>query len=447
MAATVSDLTDVVYSGDLRVDALLDAPAVWNFWPDGRKVIYYTFDASAGSLVDQRTQQSVTAFNVAQQQAARQILQHAASVTGIVFSEVASSAQADVHFAAANLSGSATAGLASSFYRYSYRTDGVLTQLNAESLVYLDNVEHAGINNQPVAGSVGYEVLLHEVGHMLGLAHPFDSPRPLPSDQDHTSNTVMSYTSRGSNKTEFQPYDVLALNWIYGRDGLGGAWGVNSVNGPSLALPSSTPVRFVGTALPDLFASTAANEVFEGAGAIDRVNFHGKRADYTLIEKTGSWQVSDAVPGRDGVDTVTQIERLHFADYAVALDLYGAAGTAARLLGAVAGASALGHRDWVGLVLGVVDAGITGKQVAKLALDAVLGATASHAQVVNLVYFNLYHTVPDAAALGALTSLLDSGVYSREDLLLYAAAMDVNADNIGLVGLASNGLAFQPVGT
>jgi len=38
MAATVSDLTDVVYSGDLRVDALLDAPAVWNFWPDGRKV-------------------------------------------------------------------------------------------------------------------------------------------------------------------------------------------------------------------------------------------------------------------------------------------------------------------------------------------------------------------------------------------------------------------------
>ena len=200
MAATVSDLKTVVYSGDARVDALLDDPLFWNFWPDGRNVLYYTFDVGTGSVVDENTSGSVARFNAAQQQAARSIVQHAAALTGIVFVEVATSAQADVHFAATNIAGSSTAGLASSFYSYSYQSNGVLTRLEAESIVYLDNVEHAGINNQPVVGSAGYEVLLHEVGHVLGLGHPFSSSHPLPSALDNTGNTVMSYTKMGASK-------------------------------------------------------------------------------------------------------------------------------------------------------------------------------------------------------------------------------------------------------
>lgn len=69
MAATVSDLTHTEYSGDIRVDALLDGPAIWNFWPDGRNVLYYTFDVSPGSVVSQNTQGVVSQFNATQQQA------------------------------------------------------------------------------------------------------------------------------------------------------------------------------------------------------------------------------------------------------------------------------------------------------------------------------------------------------------------------------------------
>lgn len=444
MPTTVSDLTDIVYSGDFRVDALLDRPPVWNCWPDGRKVLYYTFDAGAASMLAQKAPQGVVAFNTAQKQAARSILQYVQDLTGIVFAEVSGSFQADVHFGATNLQGSSVAGVASSFYTYNYQSNGVLTQLNAEAMVYLDNVEHAGINMQPVSGSLGYEVLLHEVGHMLGLAHPFDSPRPLTSGYDNTHNTVMSYTNQGAYKSQFQSYDVLALQWLYGGDGLAGTWGLNSTNGPSLA-PLPQPERFLGTALADRFFSMAAVEYFDGAGGIDTVTFHGRRAEYTLTAQGSSWQVADTVPGRDGTDAVERVERLRFTDYAVALDLDGAAGTAARLMGAVVGAGALNHRDWVGVVLSAVDSGMPGSQLASLALQAVLGGSATNAQVVSLVYTNLFHAAPDVTTWKTLTALLDSGGYSRADLVEFAAGLQVNADNIGLVGLAAGGLEFLPL--
>lgn len=445
MVATVSDLSRVVYSGDARVDALLDGPAIWNFWPDGRNVLYYTFDVSNGSVVDQQTQGPVSPFNTSQQQAARAILQHAADLTGIQFVEVASSAMADVHFSAYNLSGSATAGLASTFYSYSYQSDGVLTRLNAESIVSLDNVEHAGINTQPVTGSAGYEVLLHEVGHMLGLAHPFDSPRPLAPEQDHTDNTVMSYTWRGTNKSEFQPYDVLALDWIYGRDGVGGAWGFNSTNGPSLVF-DVPPASFVGTEQADVFISMPASESFDGAGGLDGVVFDGDYADYALTRQSVGWQIADRLSARDGTDTIVRVERLYFANHAVALDLDGAAGTAARLMGAVVGASTVGNKEWVGLVIGTVDSGMPYFELASLALQAILGRAPGNAQVVAHIYANLFHSAPDSITLQSLTALLDSGAYTQADLVQYASALDVNAVNIDLVGLSARGLEFVPIG-
>src|SRR5262245_18348042 len=72
-------------------------------------------------------------------------------------------------------------------------------------------------------GSTGYQILLHELGHALGLKHPHDTfIARLPTD-DNTELTVMSYTWQGGNKTEYQEDDVAALQWIYGGDGLGGA--------------------------------------------------------------------------------------------------------------------------------------------------------------------------------------------------------------------------------
>lgn len=453
--ATVSDLQNIRFSGNPQADSLLENPAPWNFFPDGRKVLYYTFDVRAGSVADQDSNTALTAFNIGQVQSARQIMAYAGQVTGITFTEVSSSAQADIHFAATNLQGPTTAGLASSFYNYGYSgSEQTLTSLNAEVVIYLDNVEHARINNTPNAGTVGYEVLLHEVGHALGLAHPFDSPRPLPASQDNTNNTVMSYTDAGSPKTTFQAYDLLALDWIYGRDGLGGTYGFNSANGPTLTFSTTpttptapttptTPTTPTGTAGADIFVSTNANESFNGLGGLDTLIARGNRGDYALQPTSaGGWTLGDGVPNRDGLDTLLQIERIKFADGYVALDLDGAAGTAARMLGALVGPAALNNRSLVGTVLKAVDAGSTPLQVAQLGLNALLGASATPEQVVGLLYANLTGVAADAGTVQALAGVIKSGAYTNASFAVAAANLDLNAAHINLVGLSSQGLEY-----
>lgn len=230
--ATTTDVTVVTYSGDIRADALLHATVDWNYLLPTRTTLFYTFDTS---VVDADTPASVVAFNAAQKAAAIDILNYASTVTGITFAETGSGSSADIHFGAYDLDGASTAGLMQGKEGWtSSPIGGSLISYTAEAYVFLDNVDWASINTTPTKGGAGYEVLLHEIGHALGLGHPFDGAFTLPAAQDNTNNTVMSYTHAGAYKTTFQSYDLLALAWLYGNDGLKGSYGFNSTNGPTL---------------------------------------------------------------------------------------------------------------------------------------------------------------------------------------------------------------------
>lgn len=89
-------------------------------------------------------------------------------------------------------------------------------------------------------GSKLYETIVHEIGHALGLKHPFDGSPTLPKNLDNTAYTVMSYESAHSyvfnatwnnetNRysyettlkafhTNFSLYDVHTLQNIYGAN-------------------------------------------------------------------------------------------------------------------------------------------------------------------------------------------------------------------------------------
>ncbi len=326
--ATLSDVTTVDFSGDRRVDALLHLSASWNHLLPARTTLYYTFDLSesAGILPG-----ADTAFNTAQRAAAASVLAHVTSVTGIRFSEVGSAAQADFHFAATDVAGATTSGKTETSWGYSYTTPGeVLTAYRAEAYVFLDNAEWASINTTPTAGSAGYEVLLHEIGHALGLGHPFEGPNALPAAEDNTGNTVMSYTHVGASKSTFQSYDLLALRWIYGEDGLGGTWGWNSANGPSLTLvpvvrdvfgtsggdtlvDTSGPARLFGLAGDDRLQGGSGDDTLDGGTGTDTAVYAGAAGGYRVAHTGAGWTVTDR-DGGDGVDTLTGIERLDFTD-------------------------------------------------------------------------------------------------------------------------------------
>ena len=60
-----------------------------------------------------------------------------------------------------------------------------------------------------------FDAFLHEIGHTLGLEHPFEGHDRLPESEDKESLTVMSYTFDKPMET-LGIYDIMALQSIYG---------------------------------------------------------------------------------------------------------------------------------------------------------------------------------------------------------------------------------------
>lgn len=127
-----------------------------------------------------------------------------------------------------------------------------------------------------------------------------------------------------------------------------------------------------------------------------------------------------------------------------ALDIDGAAGQVARILGAVFGPSAVANQTYAGIGLGLLDAGVSYGHLMQLALQARLGPAATHADIVQLLYTNVVGNPPPPSDQAFYLGLLDSGAISPVGLAVLAADTPLNAANVDLVGLTETGLAYQP---
>jgi serralysin len=315
---TVSDITNTPLSGLNHIDALLDKGPDWNFQTTANQnVIYYTFSVASGTETSKTGQE---AFSASQQAGARTMLTYLQQITGIEFRETGNGAQAQVHLANFYLAGTYTTGLCS--WGASYSEFDPLTVYRANAYVYLDNDFRWGATNgnlQP--GTEGYETLLHEMGHALGLKHPFfeytgtnEAQIVLPDAEDNTTNTLMSYDRVGGNHSTFSPYDIAALNWLYGGDGLRGELGINSTTGARYITGSFKAETLTGTAFNDILQGYGGNDMIDGAEGTDTVVFSGARSAYTLQELADG---SLAVVGADGTTSLRSVEQLRFADMSV----------------------------------------------------------------------------------------------------------------------------------
>jgi hypothetical protein len=340
---TISDITTTRLSTLNYIDALLDKGPDWNFLTSASgmpvNTLTYTFSVTSGNEDPQSASANFTgsaqAFSAAQQAQARAAFAYLSEITGIQFVYTDVGTDAQIHLANVNLINSGVTGLCS--WQSSYLYSGTqVSSYDADAYVYLDNVEWGAENANLTPGTQGYETLLHELGHALGLKHPFvDGPEPnqivLPTSQNSTYNTLMSYKHVGGPYAEYRQDDLAALAWLYGGDGLRGALGINSTTGAVYLMGSSGDDTLPGTAGDDIFEGDGGNDMINGGGGNDTAVFRAVRSNYNIsVLANGDLQVAskDSGAGSDGTDTLHAINTLQFADMSVTRQAVVAANTA-----------------------------------------------------------------------------------------------------------------------
>jgi hypothetical protein len=236
-------------SGDARIDALVlgGSRAFWNnadaggtpgsqaITPDARalagkdtpNVVTFGFLSSALGTAQDRF--GFKTMSTAQKTAVRKAFAYYGNLINVRFKEVVDSSGADINFGTNNQRG-VSAG-------YAYYPKN--SPIEGKTALFLANDQWTNSDAQVQEGGYGWETLLHEIGHTLGLKHPGNynaggggTGGPyLSSTEDDQQHSIMSYRDNGAtagiNSTTAMPYDIAALQYLYGANTAGS----NAVNG------------------------------------------------------------------------------------------------------------------------------------------------------------------------------------------------------------------------
>ncbi len=333
-------------------------------------------------------------------------------------------------------------------------------------------VTHVVYNSDLSSAANARLTIVHEIGHALGLKHPGPyasddkGPYLLPSE-DTTRLTVMSYNKNTPDDLSLAPYDVLALQHMYGppisagvRVGLV-ASGQTRIGGPDDELfylddydwwrSSNKTATFTWRDGAYRFEGDGLT-ILAGAG-IDELLVPFKHSEVSLrplpegvLELQTVWQVPLTNGGLGTLSLSNRllgVERIRFQDGTLALDTqpHDPAGQVYALL--YAALDAAPPPGLLGYWIGRSDTGLTRTQLAE-EMIATHAPQITATALVELLNYNLVGRPAGPEERSDLVALVDQGVYSLGSLFAAAAALDINVQQYA--ALVGAGFYYLPEG-
>ena len=250
------------------------------------------------------------------------------------------------------------------------------------------------------------------------------------------SNSVFAPTADGGTVLPSAPtmYTVVGSNAAGG--GAPASTAVYVCNTP----PSQTyrGLTLTGSAGREQFASGISNDTIDGAAGVDTVIYQCNRSSFTLTKTATGWTVSSAA---EGLDNLTNVERIKFGDETLALDITGNAGQAYRIYQAAFNRvpDNGGLKFWIsamdgGASLQDVAAGFMGSAEFK----ALYGANPTNEEFVNKLYANILHRAPDPGGYAYWVEALNSKLITQVQALVFLSESTEN--QAGVLNAIINGI-------
>jgi hypothetical protein len=330
----------------------------------------------------------------------------------------------------------------------------------------------AALGRTPDPASLGYVIGLLDSGASAeALAQDFIASPEFTQRYGALSNTAFA-TQLYENVLHRAP-DSAGLAYIVGQLDAGASraavllgFAESPENQQAASVAARAGIAYVptsvGTAGVDWFVAEVP-AVIEGGGGIDAIWFHGALADY-------QFQSIDGVPlpppvlhtpaplpsfsgavlaGPEGRFVLNNLERIHFSDVTVAVDLAGHAGEAYRLYQTAFARTP----DQAGLTFQVhaLDAGASLSQVAANFVAspefAAKYGSLDDAQFVTLLYENALHREPDVAGLAFHVANLEGGMSRADVLVAFSESPENQAALIGAMIMGGILLDPEPLDT